>query len=123
MLMMKNELFKTLIDQLMQLEEVHYEYNENNNSYVLDSKKEGDVLTVTVKKSENKDKQEFEEFVNKIPDDLFNEVWESLQEEDNLHSLNELYESDDYKKVINKFKAKLNNIINQRISYYKNVLC
>lgn len=120
--MMKEELFKTLIKQLMDLNEIHYEYTENDNSYVLDSEKNGDTLTIKVKVSENKDKKEFEHFVDTLDDDLFNEVWESLSEEDELHTLNEIYDSPNYKEVINKFKAKVKEVVSQRIEDYKRLL-
>ena len=120
--MMKEELFKTLIKQLMDLNEIHYEYTENDNSYVLDSEKNGDTLTIKVKVSENKDKKEFEHFVDTLDDDLFNEVWESLSEEDELHTLNEIYDSPNYKEVINKFKAKVKEVVSQRIEDYKKLL-
>jgi hypothetical protein len=37
-----------------------------------------------------------------MPVNLFNEVWESLSQEDVLHSLDEIYNSDNYKEVITK---------------------
>jgi hypothetical protein len=50
-----------------------------------------------------------------MDDDFFNEVWEALSEEDSLHSLDEMYNSENYKEVIDKFKAKTKEIAKKRI--------
>jgi len=50
-----------------------------------------------------------------MDDDFFNEVWESLSEEDNLHSLDEMYNSENYKEVINRFKKKTKEIASNKI--------
>jgi hypothetical protein len=50
-----------------------------------------------------------------LDDDLFNEVWETLSEENNLNSLNDIYNSENYKEVIDKFKAKTKEIAKKRI--------
>ena len=112
----KEELFKVLIKELFEMEEVHYEYNENNNSYVLDSNKEGDTLTIKVQLKENEDKKEFEQWVDQMDDDIFNETYEALSEEDTLHSLNDIYNSPNYKEVINKFKSKAKEIAQNKVN-------
>ena len=114
--MKQEELLKTLIEELFAMDTLHQEYQDNNINYVVDSQKEGNTLTIKITLKENKDKKEFENWVNNLDDDLFNEVWEELSEEDTLHDLNELYEnSDTYKEVITKFKNKTKEIANRKI--------
>ena len=120
--MKQEELLKTLIKELFNLNTMHQEYQDNDTHYIVDSQKEGDTLTIKVTLKENTDKKEFEAFINTLDDDLFTEVWEALQKEDNLHSLNELYNSKDYKKVITKFRAKLKETLTQKILNYQKLL-
>jgi hypothetical protein len=49
-------------------------------------------------------------------------VWDSLSKEDNLHSLDELYRSDNYKEVIRKFKNKTREIASNRIKELQKLL-
>lgn len=120
--MKQEELLKTLIAELFKMDNVHHEYTDNNSSYVIDSQKKGDTLTIKVQLKENKDKKEFEKWVGQLDDDLFNEVWETLSEQDNLHSLNELYESENYKEVISKFKNKTKEIASKKIKELQKLL-
>ena len=120
--MKQEELFKTLIKELFEMDNVHHEYTDNNSSYVIDSQKEGNTLTIKVQLKENKDKKEFEKWIDTMDDDLFNEVWETLSEEDNLHSLNEIYNSDNYKEVISKFKNKTKEIASRKIKELQKLL-
>jgi len=120
--MKQEELIKVLIKELLQMEEVHYEYTENDKTYVLDSEKNGNELNIKVSINENKDKSEFENWANQLDDDIFEEVWQSLSEECNLHDLNELYESDNYKEVIDKFKDMTKKVITNKINNYKKLI-
>lgn len=120
--MKQEELLKTLVKELFNLNTMHQEYQDNDTQFIVDSQKEGNTLTIKVTLKENTDKKEFEAFVDTLDDDLFNEVWESLSEEDNLHSLNELYNSKDYKKVISKFKARVKDIVRKKILDYQRLL-
>ena len=114
--MTKDDLLKTLVKQLLAMDETHYEYTDNSTNFVIDAKKNNpNELVFTVKLEDNKDKKEFEAFVDEMDDELFNEVWESLAEEDNLHDLNELYDSPRYKEVINKFKARTKELVADKI--------
>ena len=113
--MKQEELLKALVSELMGMDELHQEYQDNDTHFVVDSTKKGNTLTIKVQLLENKDKKEFEKWIDTLDDDLFNEVWESLSEEDNLHSLNDLYNSKDYKQVITKFKSKTKEIAQRRI--------
>ena len=113
--MKQEELIKQVIEELFSLDNLHQEYQDKDTHYVVDSQKEGNKLTITITLKENKDKKEFERWVNNMDDDLFNEIWESLSEEDQLHSLDEMYNSDRYKEVIAKFKNKTKEIASSKI--------
>ena len=121
--MKQEELLKTLIKELFTTNELHQEYQDNDTHFVIDSQKEGDTLTIKVQLiEENKDKKEFEKWVNQLDDDIFNEVWEALSEEDKLHSLDEMYNTKDYKKVISKFKNKTKEIATKKIAELQNLI-
>ena len=113
--MKQEELLKQVINELFSLDNLHQEYQDNDTHYVVDSQKEGNKLTITITLKENKDKKEFEDYISKMPDSLFEEIWESLSEEDNLHSLDEMYNSENYKEVINRFKNKTKVIASNKI--------
>lgn len=113
--MKQEELLKALVAELMKMDTLHQEYQDNDTHFVIDSKKEGNKLTITVTLKENKDKKEFEKWVDQMDDDLFNEVWESLSKEDNLHDLNDIYNNGNYREVINKFKAKTRELARNKI--------
>ena len=120
--MKKEEILKTLISELMGMEELHQEYQDNDTHFVIDSTKEGNTLTIKVKLLENKDKKEFEEWLKKVDDNLFSEVLEELQENDRLFNLEELYNSNDYKKVIDSVKTKTKEIAKRKIKEFQKLL-
>lgn len=113
--MKQEDILKELVKELFNIGTLHQEYQDNDSQYVIDSQKTGDILTIKVQFKEDKCKKEFEKFVDNMDDELFNEVWESLSEEDNLHTLNELYDSPRYKEVIEKFKARTKKIVANKI--------
>ena len=113
--MKQEELLKTLVAELMGMQELHQEYQDNDTHFVIDSKKEGNKLTIEVTLKDNKDKKDFERWLETVDDNLFSEVLEELQEKEGLSNLNELYESKDYKKVINRVKSKTKEIAARRI--------
>ena len=117
--MKEEELFKTLIKELMGLNSLHREYKDNNECYVIDSQKEGDTLFIKVQLKENKDKKNFENWLKQIDDNLFQEVLDSLG---NIDELNSLYESDNYQKVINSIKSKTREIANKKIKELQKLL-
>ena len=118
---MEEEL-KHLIKTLLELDELHQEYQDNDTHFVIDSTKEGNTLTIKVKLLENKDKKEFEEWLKKVDDNLFSEVLEELQENDRLFNLDELYNSNDYKKVIDSVKTKTKEIAKRKIKEFQKLL-
>ena len=113
--MKQEELLKTLVAELMGMSELHQEYQDNDTHFVIDSKREGNKLTIEITLKENKDKKEFEAWLQTVDDDLFSKVLEELQEKEGLTNLNSLYEGKDYKKVIARVKSKTKEIAARRI--------
>ena len=112
--MEEKEILKTLIKELFALSELHQEYQDNDTHFVIDSQKEGNTLTIKVQLIENKDKEEFEEWLEQIDDDLFEEVLDELKDE-GLVNLDELYQSENYNQVIEKVKTKTKEIAMRKI--------
>lgn len=112
--MKQEEILKALIKELFGMSELHQEYQDNDTHFVVDSQKEGNTLTIKVQLLENKDKKEFEKWLESVDDDLFSEVLDELKKE-GLADLNSLYNSEDYKKVINKVKFKTKEIAARKI--------
>ena len=102
------------------VEELHNEYQDDNESYTIDIEKEGDTMYITVSLKENSDKKEFEKFVDELDDDLYQEVIDNLKSE--IKDLNDLYETEDYKYVINSFKNKVKEIAQNKIDYLKTLI-
>lgn len=65
----------------------------------------------------NKDKKEFEQWVRQIPDDIFSEILESLDDD-----IYEKYNSEKYMEIINQVRSKANSILLDRMSKYKGLL-
>ena len=120
--MKQEELMKTLIKELFAMDTLHQEYQDNDTHFVVDSQKNKDTLTITVKLIDNKDKKEFEKWLKTIDDDLFSEVLDELKEKDKLYNLNELYNSKDYKKVISKVQNKTKEIAARKIKELQKLL-
>lgn len=122
---MKEEIMMALVKELFTYNDLHEEYSFNDDSFILDLKKEDDnTLTVKVvlKEKDNKDKKEFEKWVNSLDDDVFNETWESLSEEYGLKELNDAYKTKDYQQVIDMFKDRASQVINSKINNLKSFL-
>jgi hypothetical protein len=113
--MKQEELFKTLIKELFALDTTHQEYQDNDTHFVVDSRKNGNTLTIKVELLENKDKKEFEQWLQGIDDALFSEVLDELREKEGLVDLDEIYKSKDYKKVINRVKSKTKEVAARKI--------
>lgn len=112
--MKQEELFIALIKELFAMDETHYEYQDNDTQYAVDSQKDGNTLTIKITVEENKDKKDFEQWLEKVDDDLFSEVLEELEDE-GLSNLNEIYSSPNYKVTINKVKSKTKEIAERKI--------
>ena len=71
------------------------------------------IIKITLK--ENKDKQEFEDWLSNIDDTLFEEVLDELKNKEGLINLEDMYQSKDYKKVIDRIKSKTKEIAQRKI--------
>ena len=121
--MKQEELLKTLIAELMGLNELHQEYQDNDTHFVVDSQKNGNTLTIKVQLLENKDKKDFEKWLeNNVDDELFSEVLEELAKKEGLTDIEALYNSKNYKKVIDRVKSKTKEIVARKVRELQNLL-
>ena len=120
--MKQEELLKTLIKELMNLDTLHQEYQDNDTHFVVDSQKKDNTLTIKVQILENKDKKEFEKWLETIDNDLFSEVLGELKERDGLIDIERMYNSERYQEVIDKVKSKTKEIVNRKIKQLQKLL-
>ena len=107
---MEQELFNQLFEGLKDGEERIETEDFISQIYV-----EGNSIILKLTKKDNKDKKEFEDWVNQLDDDIFTEVWESLSEDFGLKELNDIYDSPNYKNVINVFKTRAKEIAEEKV--------
>lgn len=119
--MKQEDLFKALIKELFETNTTHYEYQDGDSHYVVDSAKEGNKLTFTVQILENEDKKKFEKWLENIDDELFSEVLDELKEEESLVDIEAAYNSPEYKEVIKKVQAKTFEIAKRKMNLLKKV--
>lgn len=120
--MKQEEQFKALINELYGLGTTHQEYQDNDTHIVVDSQREGNTLNIKVQLLENEDKKKFENWLQQVDDDLFQEVLEELAEKDGLSDINSLYNSENYQQVIDKVKTKTKEIANRKIKMLKKLI-
>lgn len=118
---MENELLN-LIKKVFKMDSLHHEYVDNDTSYVVDTQKDGDVLTITIKLNENKDKKDFESWVESLDDEIFSEAYNLLSKDFTSKEVNELYNSESYSTIVNAFKACANKVVCDKIQYLNNLL-
>lgn len=117
---MEQEIITQLIKELFDsVDEMHSEYFEDGTLYTLDAHKEDNVLNITIS-LENKDKEEFEKFVDELDDDIYEEVIDSLKME--IKDLTDIYETEDYKDVIASFKNKVREVAQNKINYLRTLI-
>ena len=118
---MDEKMLAQLVKELFEsVTELHEEYSDNNMSYAIDAEKNDNVLNITVTVKDNKDKKDFEKFVDSLDDDVYEEVIESLQDE--IGDLTKLYDTEAYKDVIKVFKNKVKEVAQDRINYLKTLI-
>lgn len=110
--MMEKEFFE-LLKEFFNTTEMHQEISFNNETCVID--KTGNTITITLK--ENKDKKEFESWVEKIPNDIFMEVMETIGPERTKE-----YDTANYKNIMNEFKNTAANVLRNKINTYQQLL-
>ena len=117
--MKQEELLKALIEELFEMDTLHQEYQDNDSHFVVDSKREGNTLNIKVELIGNKDKEEFEDWLKQVDDNLLEEVFDELGKKEGLSNLQELYETEDFQQVIDAVRAKTKEIAAKRIKAYK----
>ena len=117
--MKQEEILKALVKELFALDTMHQEYQDNDTQYIVDSQREGDTLTVRITYKENKDKQEFEKWLENVDDDLFQEVLESFGD---AFDMEKEYNSPNYMKVISEVKNRAKDIAAKKIKELQKVL-
>ena len=120
--MKQEELLKALIEELFEMDTLHQEYKDNDSHFVVDSTREGNTLTIKVQLLENEDKKNFENWIKLVDDDLFSEVLSELAEKEGIMDIEALYKSPDYKKAIDKVKAKTKEIAARKVKALKRLL-
>ena len=120
--MKQEELLKALIEELFEMDTLHQEYKDNDSHFVVDSTREGNTLTIKVQLLENEDKKNFENWLQQVDDDLFQEVLDELSEKEGLSDINSLYNSKDYQQVIDQVKFKTKEIANRKIKMLKKLI-
>ena len=120
--MKQEEIFKALIKELFEANTTHQEYQDNDTHFVVDSERKGNTLTIKVQLLENEDKKNFEAWLQHVDDDLFSEVLDELREREGLADLQALYNSEDYKKVIDRVTSKTKEIAARKIKSLKKLL-
>ena len=108
--------FAPLIKELFTLDEVHEEYKDDEINFSIDSQKKDDsTLVITIKLKENKDKKEFEKWVDGLDDEIFEEAAVTVNKQFN-GKMNEVYASKNYKDVIDAFKSTTFKIAQEKIN-------
>lgn len=115
-----NELnFAPLIKELFEMNEMHQEYKDNDISFCIDSQKKDDsTLVITIKLNENKDKEEFEKWVDNLDDEIFEQTVATVNKHFN-GKMNDVYASEDYKQVIDLFKRTAFKVAQEKINLLK----
>jgi hypothetical protein len=94
--------------------------NEPGVAYEVDLKKDGDTLTIVIEKKEleNKDKKEFEAWLDTVDYNMFQEALEKVQKITGIDAkqLDKDYNSNDYKGIINLFKKIIPQIAQEKIN-------
>lgn len=120
--MKQEEILKALIEELFEMDTLHQEYQDNDSHFVVDSTREGNTLTIKVQLLDNKDKKEFERWLQQVDDDLFQEVLDELAEKEGLKDISNLYNSENYQQVIDRVKTKTKEIANRKIKMLKKLI-
>ncbi len=121
-MIIKNEILNALIKAFDYnvCQEATTIQNEPGVAYEVDLKKDGDTLTIVIEKKEleNKDKKEFEAWLDTVDDNMFQEALEKVQKITGIDAkqLDKDYNSDDYKGIINLFKKIISQIAQEKIN-------
>ena len=92
---------------------IHEEYHDGGINCVLDVHDNKVVITASL----NSEREKFEEWIQKLDDDIFTEAWERLVTI--LPNAVEMYASDNYPKVISEFKKCTRKVVEDKINNLK----
>lgn len=92
---------------------IHEEYHDCGINCVLDVHDNKVVITASL----NSEREKFEEWIQKLDDDIFTEAWERLVTI--LPNAVEMYASNDYPKVISEFKKCTRKVVEDKINNLK----
>ena len=67
-------------------------------------------------------KKEFENWVDQLDDEIFESVYNALAEEYSLHTLNDMYESENYSEIVKLFKNKAKELVEKKIQELSKIL-
>ena len=105
-----------LVKELFEMDEMHEEYKDNEIHFSIDSQKKDDsTLVITIKLKEDNVKEQFEKWVDDLDDEIFEEAVGIVNEHFN-GKMNEVYSSENYKDVINLFKATVTKLAQEKIN-------
>ena len=127
-MIIKNEILNALIKAFDYnvCQEATTIQNEPGVAYEVDLKKDGDVLNIVIerKKLENKDKKEFEAWLDTLDDDLFQEALTKAREltGESPQKLDDQYNSENYKDIINLFKNVVSILVKEKIDALNKIL-
>lgn len=114
-------LFKELIQEFFEADNMHEEYEDNGIFFSIDSKKTDDnTMVITLHYKEDDSKKNFEEYVNNLDDEIFTEALEQTKKM--IPNMEVVYESTDWEKVANTFQDNVNAAIENKIKNLKSFI-
>lgn len=121
-MVIKNEILNELI-KVFKFDEYQEATTIQNNpdvAYEVDLKKDGDTVTLVIEKKElvNKEKQEFEKWLDTVDDEMFQEALTKVHEITGIDArqLDEDYNSPEFKGIIKLFKQIVPAIAQEKIN-------
>ena len=100
-------------------ENILKEYQDDDVHYIVDSQRDGNTLHIDITLVENTDKEEFEKWLKQVDDDLFYDV---LKELGDSYNLDKMYNSENYKEVIDLVTSKTKELAKKRIKELESII-
>lgn len=107
------------IKNLFSADTIQQEYQDNDVHYIVDSQRDGNTLHIDITLVENTDKEEFEKWLKQVNDDLFYDV---LKELGDSYNLDKMYNSENYKEVIDLVTSKTKELAKKRIKELESII-
>lgn len=106
------------IKNLFNADTIQQEYQDNDIHYIVDSQRDGNTLHIDITLVEDK-KEEFENWLKQVDDDLFYDV---LKELGDSYNLDKMYNSENYKEVIDLVTSKTKELAKKRIKELESII-